>query len=211
MLEEEKMIIRDSDKRRTLLTIVNYDVYNDSANTDGTQMEHKRNTDGTLTEHKRNTDESQTRMIKNDKNEKNEKNNNPPTPLPGEWDADKHSNIQNFEHLVETEMNEVKNTKLLNCVRDWLTYKDGRKPKSSNHYQLQTIRTLTNKVFESARQYGADAVIGVVNDSISNNYQGILWTNLERYGKQSKKNDKLQEAKDYIQQLREEEETNEEE
>ena len=106
--------------------------------------------------------------------------NTPLTPQGKEWDAEKHTNVQNFDHLVQTEMNEVSNTNLLECVRIWLQYKDGRKPRATHHYQLQSIRGLTNKVFEQAKIYGPDAVIGIVNDSIANNYSGITWNELER-------------------------------
>lgn len=114
-------------------------------------------------------------------------NNTPLTPL-GEWDAEKHTNVQNYDHLMETEMNEVKNTQLLNTVREWLAYKDGRKPKASNHYQLQSIRTLTNKVFENAKDYGTDAVIAVINESMANNYSGITWNELLKRGNPKQSN-----------------------
>ena len=106
--------------------------------------------------------------------------NTPLYPPVKEWDEEKHTNVQNFEHLVETEMNEVKNTRLLETVKEWLMYKDGRKPKTSNHYQLQSIRSLTNKAFELAKKYGTEAVIKVISDSIANNYQGITWDRIEK-------------------------------
>ena len=106
--------------------------------------------------------------------------NTPLTPQGEEWDDDKHTNVQNFDHLVQTEMNEVKNVRLIECISIWLHYKDGRKPRTSNHYQLQSIRSLANKMFEKAKQYGTDAVIEVVNDSIANNYSGITWNELDK-------------------------------
>ena len=64
MLEDEKMIIKESDKRRTLLTIVNYGVYNDMPNTD-------RYSNGTLTD---TVPEHQPDTNNNDNNDNNENN-----------------------------------------------------------------------------------------------------------------------------------------
>lgn len=54
LLESEGMIIKESDKRRTLLTIVNYSFYNDMPNTDQYTEPH--------------TDPTQTTMINNENN-----------------------------------------------------------------------------------------------------------------------------------------------
>lgn len=73
LLEELKMVEKESDNRRTLLTIINYEVYQGSDNTDGTQID-------TLPEHCQNTARTQITHKQEDKelkNEKNEKNNKP--------------------------------------------------------------------------------------------------------------------------------------
>lgn len=190
MLESENMITRESDNRRTLLTIVNYSLYNDVPNTDedtdkDTDKDTPRTPTSTQPEHQQVTNKNN----KNDKNEENDKNNNiPPTPLTGEWDEEKHTNLVNFEHLVETEMNEVKNKELINTLREWLNYKDHRKPKATNHYQLDSIRKLANKMFEYAKVYGTEVVIRVVNDTMANNYQGITWTVFDKMPKKKASN-----------------------
>ena len=172
LLESEKMIIKESDKRRTLITIVNYGVYNDMPNTN-------KNTDRTLTstepEHCPNTDPSQTTMNNNDNNDNNETNNTPLNPPKGEWDEDKHSNYENFEYLMQTEMNTVKNVELLESIKEWLKHKDRLKPKSKNHLQLVSIRKLANRVFKNASLYGQAKMIDAIDKSIMNNYQGIVW------------------------------------
>lgn len=75
LLEEMKMIEKQSDNRRTLLTIVNYTIYQDTENTDGTQIdtlsEQYQNADRTQIDHKQEYKE-----LKNLKNEKKVKNNN---------------------------------------------------------------------------------------------------------------------------------------
>ena len=63
LLEDLGMITRESDNRRTLITIVKYEVFQDTQNTDEYT---DRTLTNTLIEHSRNTN-------KNEKNEKNEK------------------------------------------------------------------------------------------------------------------------------------------
>ena len=143
----------------------------------------KRQVDEQKTNKRRTLDEQKTNS-EIDKNKIREDKDNIYTPLTpqGEWNGENHTNVQNFDHLVETEMNEVKNTRLLETVKEWLMYKDGRKPRTSNHYQLQSIRSLTNKAFELAKECGTEAVVKLISDSIANNYQGITW---DRLGKNS--------------------------
>lgn len=76
LLESDRMIERDSDKFRTLLTIVNYEVYQDCVDTEqtqqGTQLGTPQGTpQGTGDVHEPATNKN----VKNDKNEKNVKNN----------------------------------------------------------------------------------------------------------------------------------------
>lgn len=63
LLASDQMIIRESDTKKTLITIVNYDVYQFSEDTNET-----------LTRQQRDTNETATRLNKNDKNVNNEKN-----------------------------------------------------------------------------------------------------------------------------------------
>ena len=50
ILEDDNMIKKESDSHRTLLTIINYEVYQGVPNTDQTLTEHQSNTNRTLTE-----------------------------------------------------------------------------------------------------------------------------------------------------------------
>ena len=108
------------------------------------------------------------------------------TPTPSEWEEDKHTNIENFDHLIETEMKEGMNPDLIQSIKDWLIYKDHKKPKRDNHYQLESIRKLANRTFKEAQAYGVETVIGVIDSSIMNNYQGIIWDSLEKNSKKNK-------------------------
>lgn len=67
-LEKENMILKEDAKSGTLLTVVNYEVYQGEENTNETPTEHKRNTNETPTKHQRNT------LKKEDKEEKEKKN-----------------------------------------------------------------------------------------------------------------------------------------
>ena len=50
ILEDDNMIKKESDSHRTLLTIINYEIYQGVPNTDQTLTEHQSNTNRTLTE-----------------------------------------------------------------------------------------------------------------------------------------------------------------
>lgn len=60
LLESDEMVKQKRNSKGTVITLVNYDNFQVSSNTKGTQKEHKRNTEGTLGE-----------TYKNDKNDKN--------------------------------------------------------------------------------------------------------------------------------------------
>lgn len=98
-LEEDKMILRDANSRRTLITIVNYEKFQGYDDEDGTVTERKQNTDRTLTEHCSTTNN-------NSKNVKNVKNNNPP-----------------ISPLVDERFT----PKMLAAIDEWLTYKSERR------------------------------------------------------------------------------------
>lgn len=77
-LQEEGMIVRESDTHKTLITIVNYEVYQGGCVTnDATDSTTNTSTNEPQTSHKRATDEPQTSINKNNKeinkNDKNEK------------------------------------------------------------------------------------------------------------------------------------------
>ena len=71
LLESDRMIKRDSDNHRTLLTIVNYDTYQLRPDTNGTQTGHEEDAEGTQPGHDRDTGMPQTTMINNDNNDNN--------------------------------------------------------------------------------------------------------------------------------------------
>ncbi len=68
------------------------------------------------------------------------------------------------------------NEELQNIIIKWLGYKNERKD-----YLTETgIETLLNKFIEMEKSYGIEAVLDCVNNSISNNYQGIVWDRIKK-------------------------------
>lgn len=66
------------------------------------------------------------------------------------------------------------NTKLINKLDNWFNYKLQRKDK----YTEIGINTLLNKINKNVEIYGTDKIIELIDYSISNNYQGIIWDRL---------------------------------
>lgn len=104
-----------------------------------------------------------------------------------ERDFGKHTNVENAMYILSYTNYEHKdwlnsNMIILDCLREWLEYKDGRSPKSSNHYNTAIgLVKLMNKFVESAKKYGNQAVLNVVDYSITENYMGVLWDRLSKF------------------------------
>jgi hypothetical protein len=178
-LEKNNMIIQKRDTKKTLITIVNYNTYQNPKNKTG----HHRDITGTSEGHHRDTN--------NNVNNKNNENNIPPLSPQGEgWE--KKSNKDNLIWLLNNgyaEASVFKNhPKLYEAVKSWMEYKDARKPKSTHHYaSAKSMTTLLNKIVNSSKSCGADAVVNAIEDSIGNNYSGIVWDKIPK-----KKNDDLE-------------------
>lgn len=182
VLENEQMIVRKSDTKKTLITIVNYGKYND--------IEEKKR-------HRNDTEATQKRTNNNDNNDNNENNNNPLTGEPGSpaYDFNKNSNLENVRYVLNKKTYEhweyIKdNQELWSCIKDWMEYKDSRKPKNANHYTNEkSMITLLNKFVDNSKQYGVSEVVSLVNQSISNIYAGIIWENLGKKSSTIRKTD----------------------
>lgn len=64
-------------------------------------------------------------------------------------------------------------------MKEWVTYKTEKK----NVYQPTGFRNLLATVSKSIDEYGQDAVIYVIEYSMGNNYQGIVWNKLGEFQK----------------------------
>lgn len=113
-------------------------------------------------------------------------------PLPPSWDFDKHTNVENYKHLIESDCECSERYKqdfgLAECIGDWMEYKDARKPKADNHYANEkSMMILLKQVCKYCDIYGVPTVISLVEECIGNNYRGIIWNKLtkSKQGKQS--------------------------
>lgn len=94
------------------------------------------------------------------------------------------SNIFNLNYLLETYEEEYRyitdNKELLDVIKGWMEYKDQKKPRTSNQYAEKGMRGFLSKVISQSEQHGIQSVVEVINDSISNNYQGVTWDKIEK-------------------------------
>ena len=93
------------------------------------------------------------------------------------------SNILNLNYLLDKYSSNYKiimdNKELLDTVKEWMEYKDQKKPKTTNQYAEKGMKGFLSKVISQSEQYGIEAVVQVINDSIANNYQGVTWDRLD--------------------------------
>ena len=93
------------------------------------------------------------------------------------------SNKGNLDYLLDSYPEDYKyitdNQELLEAVKDWMEYKDQKKPKTANQYAEKGMKGFLNKVVAQSEQHGIKAVVQVINDSIANNYQGVTWDRLD--------------------------------
>ena len=99
----------------------------------------------------------------------------------------KTSNVSKYLYLLDTSNEEYisyinNNIEVKECIETWMTYKDEKK----NKYQETSIKSLLKKVWTNCLQYGNRSVISAIEDSMSNNYQGIVWDYLNKPKTQEK-------------------------
>lgn len=106
-----------------------------------------------------------------------------------DYSYSKNSNVSNLEYVLKNDIHQdsdyvLENEDLHQCLKEWMEYKDGRKPKSSNHYgtEIGLKKTITQFV-SGYREYGIEALKKVVVDSMANNYSGVIWDRLSRIPK----------------------------
>ena len=93
------------------------------------------------------------------------------------------SNINLYLYLLENIKDEYidyinNHIEIKECISEWFRYKDEKKPKSSNQYQETGMKTLLKKIYNTCIDYGIGEVIRVIEESMSSNYQGIIWEKL---------------------------------
>ena len=89
------------------------------------------------------------------------------------------SNISNFFLLIDSnEYISIKeNEELIEIIKDWLEYKDS-KGKQHLRYAEKSLKTLLNTFIENHNKYGVCALRSIVDYSVGQGYQGIVWDKL---------------------------------
>lgn len=92
------------------------------------------------------------------------------------------SNILNLNILLDTYSIDYRyildNKELLDTVKEWMEYKDQKKPKASNQYAENGMKRFLKKVIDESKKHGIENVVETISDSIANNYQGVTWDRL---------------------------------
>ena len=66
--------------------------------------------------------------------------------------------------------------KVEDAVLDWVKYKTEKK----QAYKETGLRSLLSQIEKKVSQYGAEAVVGIIGESMASNWQGICWSKLEQ-------------------------------
>lgn len=92
--------------------------------------------------------------------------------------------MENLDYVIENKLHDninciVGHEKLLNALYEWMKYKDARKPKTNNHYaSIQAFKSLITKLVTAMNEYGEDELVECINNSMANNYSGIIFNML---------------------------------
>ena len=102
-----------------------------------------------------------------------------------EHNFDKHTNVENLEYILEQGLSNkadviLGDEMLKGLIVAWVGYKDERKPRTNNHYAKTGLCCFLTSFIKKYNEYGYEKVKQVVEDSIANNYQGIVWDWLEK-------------------------------
>lgn len=189
--ESEHQIEQQKSNKNRLITVVNWDKYQ----TREQQNEQLLNNNRTTTEQQLNT-------YNNNKNDKNEKNDNiPPTPQRGKREK-KESCVELFTRMIK-ESPKVLSDEVISVLHEWMEYKDQKKDK----YVEGGMKTLLNQIYKAQKEYGSEAVVNCVRDSMASNYKGIILDKLAktqmRKATTQEKTNKI--IADYAKQIQEEE------
>lgn len=123
------------------------------------QTENKRKTKAEQKKNKRETKSEQTRKEKE-----------------GEREEEKERENDSYSPLFPLSKLDAFSPALRSTVENWLRYKSERR----EPYKPQGLKSLVTEVKNNASRFGEAAVISVINQSMSSNYQGILFDRLPK-------------------------------
>lgn len=134
--------------------------------------------------------DTQYRIDKN-REEKNSIDKSIESPIGEEHSFGRSSNLANLEYLLDNGIHPksevvLSDNDLLNCLREWMTYKDEKKPKSTHHLTEMGLKKAITQFVSAYRDYGIDALRTVVDECMACGYQGVIWDKLSRLPKQQK-------------------------
>lgn len=162
LLESDNMVEQKRNSTGTVITIVNYDVYQLSPNKKGTQKEQKRNTKGTRKE--------------TNNNDNNDNNISPLiSPLPRrETQLDMLTRLMDERNLSQ----EMKQK-----LSEWIIYKTERK----ETYVEMGMKRFLSLQENNEKKYGTKAMLECIDNCMSRGWQGIITDIIgkERYGQRS--------------------------
>jgi len=96
------------------------------------------------------------------------------------------TNVVNVNVYVNKILNEYKNIKdndlMKNKINDWLEYKKQRK----DSYTEKGLKSLLSRIDNLLNDYEEQEIIELIDNSIVNNWKGIIWDNLKTKNKKTK-------------------------
>jgi hypothetical protein len=155
-----------STNKFTLVTVVKWAFYqggvDDSNTQNNNQTTGNQQTDSTQTTDEQHSinNKQEVKEGENDKNVRRVKTPKPPTAVGGD-SPPSYSQLVGFEE----------NSELQQAVNNWLEYKQEKR----QQYKPQGLKSLLSQVKNNSDSYGVDSVIHAINESMANNYQGIVW------------------------------------
>lgn len=166
-------VTKRTTNRYTLITIANYDKFQ-SLTDDATEESDKPH--DKLATNSRQASDKQTTTIKECKNERmkeeKKKDINPPLPPLKGFPPETQEQNPMKRMIGERDLPEAVKEK----VWDWVEYKDEK----HQGYKPRGFKSLLTTVEKNVRRYGENAVLGLMEECMAANWQGIIWERLER-------------------------------
>lgn len=91
------------------------------------------------------------------------------------------SNLDNYINLINNNIYNnseyiLNNNKLNNSIKEWMEYKDERKPKSKHYYATEKgMKKLLTEIINKDKEFGTDAVVDAIDKTMAAQYDGIGW------------------------------------
>lgn len=97
----------------------------------------------------------------------------------------KGTNVENAQKWIQSNQSLVdfikSKPKVWSLIKLWLEYKDERTPRNKHHYGTQRgLSTIINRIVDNYKTYGYEAVKYAIDESISHEWDGLIWDVMER-------------------------------